>query len=320
MNIVKRTLFIIGFTIFTMGLFAQSVEEAGAKYNEGNTAMKAKKYSTAVPLYEEALKIANAAPDAGDLTGNIEKQLMTAYSKVGLSSYKTKKYDAALANLDKSYALADKLGDAAMQKKLKEYMAKIRSAKGLSLIKENKLDEAYAEFEMVHNEKSDCAISYYGKGLVFKEKGDMEKMMENMDEAIAIGTEQPKMKKYADRAKKAASKALIAEATEEITKEHGKQAAELINDSFKYSAGSGDTYYYLTIAYNKSKDYAKAIESANKAISMKEGDKSDVYFELGQALEGNGDVSGACNAYKNVTSGPNVESAKYQMTQTLKCG
>ena len=113
---------------------------------------------------------------------------------------------------------------------------------------------------------------------------------------------------------------MISEATEEITKEHGQEAVQLINDSFKYAQGTADTYYYLTIAYNKSKDYGNAVENANIALGMKEGDKSSIYFELGQALQGKGDSSGACNAFKNVSSGPNVDAAKYQMEQVLKCG
>ncbi len=44
-----------------------------------------------------------------------------------------------------------------------------------------------------------------------------------------------------------------------------------------------------------------------------------MYFALGQAYEGKGDAGGACTAYKNVTSGPNVEAAKYQITTVLKC-
>ncbi len=88
----------------------------------------------------------------------------------------------------------------------------------------------------------------------------------------------------------------------------------------KYQAGSADTYYYLAIAYNKTKAYSKAIEAANKALGMKEGDKSDIYFELGQALQGKGDASGACGAYKKVSTGPNVDAAKYQVEQILKCG
>ena len=103
------------------------------------------------------------------------------------------------------------------------------------------------------------------------------------------------------------------------TGEHGSTAVKYINDSFKYAPGNADAYYYLAIAYNKTKEFAKAVEAANKAISKKEGDKSDIYFELGKALEATGDTAGACDAYKKVTTGPNVDVAKYQITQTLKC-
>ncbi|MEJ2595413.1 MAG: hypothetical protein P8100_09875, partial [bacterium] len=102
-------------------------------------------------------------------------------------------------------------------------------------------------------------------------------------------------------------------------KEHGEEAAQHINDSFKYKAGDADAYYYLTVAYNKSKNFNKATEAANTALGMQQGDKSSIYFQLGQALEGQGNTSGACDAYKQVTSGPNVEAAKYQMTQVLGC-
>jgi tetratricopeptide (TPR) repeat protein len=316
-----RTLLAITVVFLSMGLFAQSVEDAGAKYNEGNEAMKAKQYSTAVSAYEDALKMAEAAgPDAADLQGNIEKQLMQAYYRNGISKYKGKKYDDAVAEMNKSKVLADQLGDADMSDKLSVTTAKVLSSKGMSQIKAKDLDGAYATFDEAHAIKPTCVISYYGKGLVWKEKGDMEQMMENMDKAIEIGATEPKMDKYVGRAKNAASKALVAEATEEITKEHGDIAATYLNDSFKYKAGTADTYYYLTIAYNKSKKYGNAAEAANKALGMKEGDKSDIYFELGLALAGNGDSSGACDAFGKVTGGPNVEAAKYQREQVLKCG
>lgn len=321
MNTFKRTLFFIGLTIISFGLFAQTVEEAGAKYNEGNTALKEKKYSNAVSLYEDALKTAeDAGPDAADLKGNIEKQLMSAYYKNGLSLYKKRSYDDAVANLEKSNKLAEQLGNAAMTKKNVTYIARVLSTKGNSLVKEGKLDEAYAEYEKAHAIKPDCVNSFYGKGLVYKERGDMAKMMESMDEAIKYGADNPKAAKTVAKAKKTASKTLVNEAAREIQKERGANAVKYINDSFKYAEGNADSFYYLTIAYNKTKQFGEAVTSANKAIEMKEGDKSDIYFELGQALEGKGDAAGACNAYKQVTSGPNVEAAKYQITQSLKCG
>jgi tetratricopeptide (TPR) repeat protein len=161
--------------------------------------------------------------------------------------------------------------------------------------------------------------SFYGKGLVYKEKGDFDQMMVNMDEAIKYGAENPKAAKTVAKAKKTASKALVNEAAREIQKEHGKEAVEYINSSFKYAKGDATTYYYLTIANNKSKQYNDAVSAANKALELEQGDKSNIYFELGQALAGKGDTGGACNAYKKVTGGDNAEAAKYQMEQILKC-
>lgn len=317
---LKKSLMLLGLVVLSLGVFAQTVEEAGAKYNEGNEQMKAKNYAGAVTTFEAALKLAKGAgPDAEDLKGNIENQLMNAYYRNGISKYKAKKYDASISEFQKSIGLAKQLGDTDMEDKLVVIQAKVLSSKGLSELKDNELDAAYASFDQAHKIKSNCVISYYGKGLVWKERGDMNQMMTAMDKAIEYAATEPKMSKYADKAKSASSMALLATATEEITREHGKEAAKYINDSFKYKAGDADAYYYLTIAYNKSKDFSNAIESANKALSMKEGDKSGIYFELGQALKGSGDTSGACDAFKKVTSGPNVDAAKYEITQTLKC-
>lgn len=318
---LKKLLFSFVIVMLSVGLYAQSVDDVGASYNEGNEAMKAKQYAAAVTAYEAAIKLADGAgAEAADLKQSSEKQLVNAYYRNGITLYKSKKYDASIAEFKKSYDLAEQRGDSEMTDKLTVITAKVLSSKGMSQIKKKDLDGAYATFDEAHAVKSSCVISYYGKGLVWKGRGDFDQMMVNMDKAIELGASEPKMAKYVAKAKTAASKALVAEATEEITKEHGKVAAQYLNDSFKYKQGTADTYYYLTIAYNKSKAYSKAAEAANTALGMKEGDKSDIYFELGQALQGKGDASGACGAYKKVSTGPNVDAAKYQVEQILKCG
>ena len=321
MKALKRSFTLVGFILFSIFIFAQSVEEAGAKYNDGNAAMKEKKYADAVNSYQEALKIAQATgPEAHQLKGSIQTQLVNAYMKNGLVLYKNKNYDASIANLEKGYALAKSIGDANLESKLGLYLSKIHSSKGLSLIKQKKLDGALGEFVAARKTNPKCVISYYGQGVAYKDLGQMTEMMQSFDKAIEYGTENKSMIKYVAKSKKAASKSLLSEATKELQKEHSDKAINYINDSFKYAAGDAETYYYLTVAYNKVKKYSDAVTAANKAISMKEGDKSDIYFQLGQALEGKGDAKGACAAYKKVTSGPNVEAAKYEITQKLKCG
>lgn len=301
-------------------VMAQSVEEAGAKYNEGNEYFKEKDYSNAVTAYEAALNTAKeAGTDADDLRGSIEKQLMNAYFKNGLAKYKGRKFDAAIAFLEKGFAFSEKLGDASMKKKTSTYIAKVRTSKGNALLKSSKINEAFAEYEMATELLPSYPNAYYGKGLVYKAKDDMANMMTNMDKAIELGASNPKAAKIAKKAKSTTAKALVNAGAKEIQREHGKKATEYILSSFNYTPGNTKAYYYLTLAYNNTKNWDEAVSAANKAIEMETGDKGDLYFALGQAYEGKGDTAGACTAYKKVTTGSNVEVAKYQITQVLKC-
>lgn len=317
---LKKMMILMAVVFFGANVFAQSMDEAGEKYNEGNEKYSVKDYAGAIISFEEALNICNTVgADADGLKGNIQKQLNNSYYKNGLSLYKKRKYDDAIANMQKSLALSEELGDESKKVKNINYIAKIHSTKGLTLIKEKKLDEALAEYDAAQKVKPGCVNASYGKALVYKEKGDMDLMMQNADEAIKNGAGNEKAAKYVGKTKSLAAKTLLNEGTTELSKEHGAKAAEYLEASMKYQAGSADTYYYLAIAYNKTKAYSKAIEAANKAIELKEGDKSDIYFEIGQAHEGNGNTAGACDAYKKVTGGNNIETAKYQITTVLKC-
>ena len=67
--------------------------------------------------------------------------------------------------------------------------------KGDALIEEKRLDEAYAEYEMALELKPNYPKSLYGQGKVYKEKGDLEMMMEKMDLVIKYGADNQKMAK-----------------------------------------------------------------------------------------------------------------------------
>ena len=318
---LKKSLMLLGILFFFSGAFAQSVEEAGAKYNEGNRKYNAKEYAQAIDAYKAGLEIANqVGPEADELKSSIQKQLGNTYYKNGIALYKAKDLDGSLVVLDKGYAFAKEIGDSKTEKKFVSVIAQIRSKKGDALRKENKLDEAYAEYEIGLEIKPTCVKAFYGQGMVFKERGELEKMMERMDKVIENGAGDSKAAKTVAAAKSNTAKALVNAAATALQNNQANKAIEYINYSFKYADGDADTYYYLTVSYNKVKKWEDALKSAEKALALKEGDKSDIYFEQGQAFEGSSDNANACQAYKKVTSGSNVEPAKYKITQTLKCG
>lgn len=224
----------IGLTIFSVGIIAQSVVDAGAKYNDGNNAYNEKNYAGAIEMYSGALDIATqAGPEADELKGKIETQLTNAYLKQGVSIYKTD-IDAALATLDKGYAFAKELNDTKSVKKFASTIAQLRTKKGDNLRDEGRLDEAYAEYEMALNMKANYPKSYYGQGMVFKEKGELEKMTEKMDLVIQYGGDNPKMEKIVAAAKANAARSLLTKAAEELNGEKYEKASEYIELSLTY--------------------------------------------------------------------------------------
>ncbi len=321
MSILKKSLLVVGMLFFTIGVIGQSVEDAGAKYNEGNEFYKEKDYASAITSYEAAIGIANeVGVDAADLKSSIEKQLLNSYYGGAKAKYKKGKFDEAIELFQKTNVLAEELGDASKAKNSKSYVAKVRTSKGSSLLKAGKVDEAFAEYSTAIEILPNYYKAYYGLMLVYKSKGDMANMMANADKVLELGADNSKAQKTVKKTKSTASKALVNAGAKEIQSGSASKAIKFINDSFKYSAGNANAYYYLTLAYSSESNWDKAITSAEKAISMEpEKDKSDINFTLGQAYEGKGDSANACAAYKNVTTGPNVEAAKYQMTQVLKC-
>jgi tetratricopeptide (TPR) repeat protein len=231
----KKSLLMIGLTILSVSVFAQSVTDAGTKYNDGNNLYNAKDYAGAITTYSEALEIAKlAGPEADELKGKIETQLTNSYLKQGVSIYK-KDIDGAIATLDKGYAFASELNDTKSVKKFASTIAQLRTKKGDNLRDEERLDEAFAEYEMALNMKANYPKALYGQGMVFKEKEELDKMTEKMDMVIKYGGDNPKMQKIVAAAKANAARSLLAKAAEELNGEKYDKASEYIEMSLTYA-------------------------------------------------------------------------------------
>ena len=266
MNMFKKSLLIIGLTILSVGIFAQSVNEVGAKYNEGNEKYKAKEYVQAVEAYKAGLELAKqVGEDADDLKGSIETQLGNAYYKNGISLYKAKDFDGSIASLEKGYAFAKEIGDDKLLQKSISVIAQVRTKKGDALRKDKRLDEAYAEYEMALEIKPDCAKSFYGEGMVFKEKGELEKMMEKMDLVVKYGADNAKMGKTVNLAKSVAAKALLAKATEEFNAQKFDEAGKYIELAINYAPFDERTMEIFNQYANQWKEVPEMADSIAKA-------------------------------------------------------
>jgi tetratricopeptide (TPR) repeat protein len=320
MKFFLKSALVAGLMIFGLNVFAQTVDEAGQKFNAANEQFKANAFSQAVPLYEQALKAAKAAgPDAADLQAKIEDQLVNAYFKNGISNYKKRQFDQAIAQLRKSKDLAKSIQNAKFVKLGTTYIARVYSTKGLVAIKKKDYANASAQFAEALKEKPNCVNAIYGNSLVAKGQGNMDEMMTLVDKLGEMGATNSRAAKTYAKAKNMAFRTLLNNGASELQKEHASKALTYLKDAEKYHSGTAMLYYYKAIANLKMNKWNAAIDDAKKAIAIEKNDKSDIYFTLGQAYQGKGDNTNACKAFKSVVKGPNVAAAKYQIKEVLKC-
>lgn len=300
--------------------YAQDINEAGAKFNEGLELDKAKNYGGAIEAWEEAISVCDDIGfDAEELKANIQKKLGYTYFKQGITQYKKKKFDVAIDALKNAKEIASEINDAKTAKSASIYIPKIYSTKGLTLMAKKNYDEALSIFDEALKYNSKCVDAFYGKGMTYKALNKLDLAAEAFDKVIALGVGKKSAAKKVASSTIAAQKMFEAKAASELQIEHSAVAVDLLNKALKYSQSSPNTFYLLALANNKLKKWDATIDAAQKALALEGVDASAVNFELGKAFEGKGSAANACAAYKKVVDGPNVEAAKFQIKEVLKC-
>jgi tetratricopeptide (TPR) repeat protein len=319
MNKLKLTLLalFIGLVSFANG---QDLNTAGAKFNEGRELDKAKNYSGAIAAWEESISICNDIGfDAEELKATVQKALGYTYFKEGITLYRKKTFDGAIDALKNAEMVANEVGDAKTAKQAATYIPKIYSSKGLSFLAKKDFEGAISIFDKAISYNPQCVDAFYGKGMTYKEMDQIDVAAESFDNVILFGAGKKSAAKKVASSLEAAQKMFEAKAASELQIEHNSEAIALLNKALNYSQSSANTFYLLTLANNKLKNWDATIEAAKKALTLKGVNAAAVNFELGKAFEGKRDTANACAAYKKVTEGPNVAAAKFQITQVLKC-
>jgi tetratricopeptide (TPR) repeat protein len=314
---ILRSILILFISCLVLTTSAQGLNEAGELFNQGIQFAKDKNYSAAIDAYQKTIDMTSALGDEGmDLMMKAEQAIVSAYYNYGVALYKEKKYGDAIKEFKLAAEKANQVGDAKTAGLANTYLAGLYTGIGNSKLKKEDYDAAIEQYKAALSYKPDYLKAYYGMGLVYKKQEDFAKMKEAMDNVIDMGeVNDPTVQK----AKSTVATTCLNAGAVDLQRMKYEDAVQHLNSSAQYDPSEAQTYYYLSVAYNGLEKWDEAIASANMAKDKGYGEASDIYFQIGQASEGKGDSAAACQAYAQVTAGPNVDAAKYQMTQILKC-
>lgn len=320
MKLIVKSLLFAGLMIFGFNVSAQSVADAGNMFNRGNQQFKTKAYGQAVKLYQEALKTAKAVgPDAFNLQGKIESQLAKSYFWNGISFYQKRQFDEAIAQLQKSRKMAETIQNANIKSLAVTYISRVYSSKGNMFLQQKKYAEADAQYNAALKVKPNSINAYLGKSFLAKDQKNMDLMVAMVAKVGKLVNTNSKGSQLYVTAKRMAFGTLLNAGATELQNANTQKALVDFTMAIKFNSRNSSLYYYMAIANLRLKKWDAAISNARKALTLERNGKSDTYFILGQAYQGKGFKTSACNAFKNVVKGPNVAAAKYQRIHVLKC-
>ena len=257
--------------IALFGAVSLSAQDVTAIYNEAAAAFGAKNFTEAAAKFEQVIDQGMDNESAASMVATAKSTLPKCYFMLGGGALKTKNYDEALKNFEKSAELAELYGDMNQMAKSNGWVAKIYQIQGGDAF--NNKDYATASEIFAKGYAADpdntgmalnLAMSYCEMAMSSGDMSQYEKGME-IYEAVAAKTHP----KYAEDAAKA--KEDMALYTNNMVAK--MQAAndfdgiiKMADDLLAKNPQSALAQNVRLQAYANKKDYAKVIEDAKAAI------------------------------------------------------
>lgn len=325
MSFKKMSLALIG--ILLLGAWnisvAQSKADAIKAYNEALEIAKAGNYMGAVTKMNECIEICDKIGSEGDDTKSLaQRKLPGFYYQEAVSIYKDKRIEESIAAFEVAEEIAEKYGDSQIQQKSSKIIPQLYYNVGMNQFKRSDFDAAMENLTKASELNPRYAKAFYGKGLIYKNKDDLEGMTDAMDKAIQYGLE-TNDSKIVREAEEAMRDYMVFRGAKLTEQKSYDEALALLQKALIYDKEHADTYYRLAEVYNKLSRFNEAISQATKALTFEKGGKSEsakIYFELGLAYKFLKNKERACEAFQNAAFGQFTQSANYEIEHELKCG
>lgn len=296
-----------------------SAQNVTTVYNEGAAAFGAKDFKTAIEKFQQVIDEGIDDEEAASLVETAKKTLPICYQSLGTRAASQQNYDEAIANLNKGAELAELYGDMKRVTTIKTILAKVYQVQGGSAFNAKdyaKAAEIFAKGYAANPRNTDMALNL---AMSYSESGDYAKGMDVYEDIIALG-DNPK---YAEA---------VAKAQEMMTLYTNNEVAKLqaandndgiitMADALLVKNPTNALAQKVRLqAYAAKKDFNKVIELGEQAAAAQNDpeDRSLMYLTLGAAYNAKEMKPQAIAAFRQVTDGPAVESAKKALAELAK--
>ncbi|MFI3286862.1 MAG: hypothetical protein R3Y61_00120 [Rikenellaceae bacterium] len=301
----------------TTTLYAQTIDDAAAKYTEGVEKLKAKDFAASAALLEEGMDIGFELGDEGlDIVKEIQSLLPKVYLQAGVGALKAQNYDSALKELNSAYELADLYGDVTTARQAGRMISGAYQMQGATAFNEKDYATALESFSKGYEiDHSNIKLALL-TAKTYAELGQLETALGIYSEIIATGQSNSKYEAEAAEAQAdVTSYVLVAAsaAAEEKDLDKVLELAALAPSSPEVALMS------IQVANNLTKyDVIVANAEAAADIQTDLALASDIYYMLGIAQTNLKNYDKAKAALSKVTAGGNVADAKKLISELNK--
>jgi len=272
-------------TVFTFSLTAQTLDEVTKSYNELVTGANEQPASALTKLMELLPKAEALGEEAAEITQKITGMLPTLQYNTARMAHDKKDIDGAIAGFEKTVELSEKYDNAEMAKQVNDQLPMLYYTQGSAKLKAKDRSAAMVAFNKALAMDENYSRAYYGISKAFRGQS-MDSVLYYTDKAIELaGSNAKEAAGYKKGARITTSKS----AAKAAKAGKNKEALELYETALMYTAANDE----------------KNVSKYNYKIAK-------IYQAMGKS-------SNACAAYAKVKDAKYAESAKYEMTQKLKC-
>lgn len=291
---------------------AQDLASVTELYNNGAIKLNDGDKVTALANFKQALTEAEALGDEGsEIVANCKNYIPNIQFSIAKELVNDSKYDEAVAALNETVSIAEKLGDAGVGESAKELIPQVFLQKANEL--RNAKDfvaaaEAYREVLGLDSANGTAALLL---GTCLNSTGDKDGAVAAFEQAAANG--------QADNAHKQLSNLFLKEAASDLK---AKNYASAIENAIKVNeyGENAKAYQVAGQAAQSSGKNAAAIEYFEKylELSPSAANAASIAFTVGALYQKSGNNAKAKEFYKKVVSDPKLGTQAQQLLNALK--